>query len=101
MLGSNPTSACQWVCGFGKLLSPSLHFLFCQMETYLPQNRGEDLKEPMSVKSSAQCLACGKRSVNTSYHLFSPNHRYLGTHDSSVRGGSRGDTRTQARALGF
>ena len=74
VLGSNPTSVCQWVCGSGKSLSLSLHFLFCQMETHLPQNRGEDLKEPISVKSSAQCLAYGKHSVNTSYHLFSPNH---------------------------
>lgn len=32
------------------------------------------LKEPVSVKSLAQCLAHGKHSVNTSYHLFSSNH---------------------------
>ena len=74
MLSSNPVSACHWVCGFGKSVFLSFYFLFCKMDTHLSQSHGEASKEPISVKSLAQCLARGKHSVNTSYLLFSSNH---------------------------
>lgn len=84
VLGSYPTSTCQWVCGLGKSVSPSLYFLFCKRKTRLPQSHGEDLKEPVSVNSSAQYLTHGKHSVNTSYHLF-PQTTDTGAHNKCAQ----------------